>query len=258
MKPQNINTLVQSNIQNSSEFSIKSSAFAFDILSDKLYSDKILAVVREYLTNALDAQRANNVVRPLEVNLPSNTIVIGSIPWEVRDFGTGLSEEDVYKYYCVYFSSSKQESNDFTGMLGLGCKAGFAYTQQFSITSWFNGEESKYLLFKENGYPKVSKLYSKPSKEHSGVKVTINVQPSDISQFTNKTEEVLKYFPEEYIPDWVERLEPKIETKQYIYLDGNSDCGVLMGNVMYPFPMYGVKNVILKKPIGFFKYFTFS
>ena len=121
MKPQITNTLIESNVQNSHEFSIKTSAFAFDILSDKLYSNKVLAVVREYLTNALDAQKANGVVKPLEITLPNDSVLTGITPWEVRDYGTGLTEEQIHQFYCVYFSSSKQESNDFTGMLGLGC-----------------------------------------------------------------------------------------------------------------------------------------
>lgn len=95
MIPQTTNTLVQSNVNNSTTFSINSSTFAFDILSDKLYSNKILAVVREYLTNALDAQKSSGAVKPIEVIEPEVRFT-GNTPFSVRDFGTGLSEEDVY------------------------------------------------------------------------------------------------------------------------------------------------------------------
>lgn len=254
MIPQVTNTLIQSNVQNSHEFSIKTSAFAFDILSDKLYSNKVLAVVREYLTNALDAQKANGVVKPLEVTLPNDSLLTGVTPWEVRDYGTGLTEEQIHQFYCVYFSSSKQETNDFTGMLGLGCKAGFAYTHTFTVTSWINGTESKYLLFKEDGTPKISKLYTKPSDEPTGLKVSIVAEKRDIREFRDVTAEILSYFPEEYIPAPFERYKPTFECKRY-FLTNNYQLGVLMGNVLYPVDRYDIgisfgKGITLKLPIG--------
>lgn len=254
MKPQITNTLIQSNVQNSHEFSIKTSAFAFDILSDKLYSNKVLAVVREYLTNALDAQKANGVVKPLEITLPNDSVLTGITPWEVRDYGTGLTEEQIHQFYCVYFSSSKQESNDFTGMLGLGCKAGFAYTNTFTVTSWINGTESKYVLFKEDGTPKISKLYSKPSDEPTGLKVSIQVERRDIREFRETTEQVLSYFPVEFIPEPFKRHEPEFECKRY-FIQKSSFTGILMGNVLYPVERYDLdlyihKGIVLKLPIG--------
>lgn len=254
MIPQVTNTLIQSNVQNSHEFSIKTSAFAFDILSDKLYSNKVLAVVREYFTNALDAQKANGVVKPLEVTLPNDSLLTGVTPWEVRDYGTGLTEEQIHQFYCVYFSSSKQETNDFTGMLGLGCKAGFAYTHTFTVTSWINGTESKYLLFKEDGTPKISKLYTKLSDEPTGLKVSIVAEKRDIREFRDVTAEILSYFPEEYIPTSFERYKPTFECKRY-FLTNNYQLGVLMGNVLYPVDRYDIgisfgKGIVLKLPIG--------
>lgn len=41
----------------SEQFTIQVSTQAFHILFDKLYSDKIGAVVREYISNTLDAHR---------------------------------------------------------------------------------------------------------------------------------------------------------------------------------------------------------
>lgn len=256
MIPQTSNTLVQSNVINSTTFSINSSSFAFDILSDKLYSNKILAVVREYLTNALDAQKTSGIVKPIEITEPEVSFAENT-PFSVRDFGTGLSDEDVYKYYCVYFSSSKQESNDVTGMLGLGCKAGFAYAEQFNITSWFNGKESKYVLYKENSVPKISKLYEKPSYEPSGLKVTINVTNKDDGvKFKQIIKDILKYFPEEYVDSKYHDTEIYItKTKRYRFSSQYDKDGVIMGNVFYPYKYYHkhcnkVKSIILELPIG--------
>lgn len=266
MKPNVQEDLLDSNIQSDYEFSIKESAQAFQILSNNLYSDKILAVVREYLTNALDAQIASGVKTPFSVTLPSNNELLGNNYWQVRDYGTGLSEEDIKEFYCTYFSSSKQSSNDFTGMLGLGCKSAFAYTHEFLISSWFKGTKTDYFIFIENGLPKLTKLGSKPSDEPSGLKVSIYVKPSDAKEFIETTKQVLKWFPQEYVPTILKSdVEPEYETdnlkivrEQCKY--ANFYC--LMGNVLYPVDndefesklIYKIQGagykVVLKFPIG--------
>ena len=195
MKPLETTSITNSNISSDFEFTIKASKHAFKILSDSLYSNKIKAVVREYLTNALDAHIASKREIPFIITEPSENILEGTRYWEVRDFGSGLSKDDIKKYYCTYFSSSKQESNDFTGMLGLGCKSAFAYTQQFSVTSWFNGEKTEYLLFIDNGLPQITEIYSEPSDEPSGIKVSIPVKEVDVNSFKEYTQEITNFFP---------------------------------------------------------------
>ena len=55
-----------------STFKISASPVAFDILSSKLYSNPILAIVRELLTNAYDSHKAAGKEDvPIKVNLPS-------------------------------------------------------------------------------------------------------------------------------------------------------------------------------------------
>ena len=82
-----------SGVQSEAFFNIKDSnvAHIFGILRNKLYSDKPLAIIREYCTNAFDAHiEAGIPERPIEVSFPTafkNTLTI-------RDFGKGLSEYD--------------------------------------------------------------------------------------------------------------------------------------------------------------------
>ena len=78
------------------EISSKDSAHIMTILRDTLYSDKILAVLREYAANAWDAHRemgkpdlAIQVILPTVMN---PTLII-------RDFGRGLSHEDAFDVY---------------------------------------------------------------------------------------------------------------------------------------------------------------
>mgnify|MGYP001258182542 FL=1 len=113
---------IQTNVQNTSkEFTIKTTAKAFRILSSGLYSDRIKAIIRELSCNAVDAHVMAKNSEPFLVHLPSNLE-----PWfSVRDYGIGLSENDVMNLYSTYFESTKTESNDQIGALGLGSKSPF-------------------------------------------------------------------------------------------------------------------------------------
>jgi len=105
-------------------YSIKDSSKIFSILRSNIYSDKMLAVVREYSTNGWDGHiLAGTPDRPLKVTLPTALAPV----FKVRDFGVGLSEESVLNIYTTYGESTKESSNDFNGTFGLGSKSAFAY-----------------------------------------------------------------------------------------------------------------------------------
>lgn len=80
---------VKHNIGNVQQFNIQASAKAFQILSDNLYSNKIEAVIRELVCNAVDAHKANNNHEPVQVILPTSL----HPSFDVIDNGTGLSPE---------------------------------------------------------------------------------------------------------------------------------------------------------------------
>ena len=60
-------------LQNESHFNIKDEnvAHIFSILRNQLYSDKIGAIVREYVTNAIDAHTEASIEKPIEITLPT-------------------------------------------------------------------------------------------------------------------------------------------------------------------------------------------
>jgi len=63
------------------------------ILRDTLYSDKILAVLREYSANAWDAQREiGRGSEPIEVTLPT----LQDPTLRIKDKGPGLSKESIF------------------------------------------------------------------------------------------------------------------------------------------------------------------
>ena len=115
-----------------SGFKIQASSKAFDILSSNIYQNKVRAVVREISCNAVDAHTAAGNPDPIKVHLPTTL----EPHFSVRDFGIGLSDEDVREIFTTYFCSTKTSSNDFVGALGLGSKSPFCLVDSFTVTSY--------------------------------------------------------------------------------------------------------------------------
>jgi len=186
-------------------FSIKQSARAFEVLSSNLYSNKVKAIVRELGCNAWDAHVEREKLRkrnPKHPHLaPSNQAFEITLPntWSpmfvIRDYGIGLSNEDVLGLYTTYFGSTKEQSNDTIGAFGLGSKSPFCYTDQFTVTSFFNGTKSTYQAFiGEDGAPAIALLSSEPTSEKNGIQISLSAKASDFNSFKDNTQEVFKWF----------------------------------------------------------------
>jgi hypothetical protein len=225
------------------KFKIAANAKAFDILSSKLYTNTCLAIVRELSTNAWDAQvEAGMQDRPFEVRLPNSL----APHFLIRDFGTGLSPDQVENIYTTYFASTRTDSNDFVGALGLGSKSPFSYTDQFTVTSYWNGVAYTYSAFKnEKGEPSIALLSAQNSHEPNGVEVCINVKAEDAYAFHAAAQRVYRFFPvrPRIVGAKVDfpTVEPRFKGDGYALYD----CGmtnaalpgrinVVMGNICYP------------------------
>lgn len=240
------------------KFTIKASAQAFSILSDRLYSDKITAIIRELSCNAYDAHIAAGVPElPFELRLPTWQ----SPQFSIRDYGIGLSKESVENIYTTYFESTKAESNDFVGCLGLGSKTPFSYTDSFLVESFFKGKKYTYTAFiNEDGVPSLRSLGEEDTTENNGLKVSFAVKREDFSNFDYKAKEVFRWFKTRPIVKgneyWAFKDAPvysKIGDDWDLYSNSEQPISyVRMGNVVYPisidkFPQdfpYELKNLL--------------
>jgi len=178
----------------SSKFGIKTASdmvHIFSVLRSKLYSDKVLAVCREYATNACDAHVDAGIPdQPIQVTVPSYTDLF----FRVRDFGKGLDEEGIREVYCMYGASTKRNSNAFNGQMGFGSKSAFAYTDFWQINSHCNGTKTCYSIFlDESGLGEVSELSQSPTDE-TGVEIVIPVDSGDVSDFHNRARMLYRWF----------------------------------------------------------------
>ncbi len=187
------NEAIISNVGEIGEFRIRNSAKAFNILSSGLYANKIRAIVRELSCNAVDSHvAAGKKETPFDVHLPSQLE-----PWfAIRDYGTGLSHEQVTNIYTTYFESTKTESNDFIGALGLGSKSPFSYTDNFSVTAIKDGVKGIYTAFiNDQGVPSIALMTTEQTDEPAGVEVKFSVNDRwDFDKFRQEAREVYRYF----------------------------------------------------------------
>ena len=234
-----------------SRFKIKASAKAFKILSG-FYSEPILAIPRELGANAWDSHvKAGNTDRMFEVHAPNNLE-----PWfSVRDFGTGLSAAHVDTIYTTYFESTKTNDNDSDGCMGLGSKTPFNYTDNFTVTSWFDGKKNVYNCFiDEAGSPNIMHVSASASTEHTGLEIKFGVNMTDISMFVDKITRAFEPF----------RNRPVIKGANIVYPErvysfkgntwGRRDsqavtystacCNAIMGNYCYPISTTAIRNVL--------------
>ena len=162
-----------------------------NILTDTLYTDKISAIWREYGCNGSDANvEAGRGDKPIEITLPTATNPSAVI----RDFGFGMSEDQVANTFCKAGASTKRGSNEMIGCLGIGSKAGYAYGPAFTVTTFNGGKKTVYNCFKDNGMPRMAKLHQEDTSEPDGVEISVPVRRPDIPDFIERAERVYRYF----------------------------------------------------------------
>lgn len=245
MKLQDTNTTIHQigNIQHETSFKMKSSRKAFQILSD-LYSDKPLAIVRELGCNATDSMvMAGKKDQPFHIHLP-NTLE----PWmTIQDFGTGITDENIYNIYATYFESTKTNSNEQIGCLGLGSKSPFCYTDNFSVTSITDGVKRIYnAFFGADGCPTIALMSTSDTSEANGIAIQIPIKPNDFYSFTEAVKKSFRFFDRKPTIsggsiDWTME-KPMFEGVGWRSYDkfGYGESFAIMGGVTYPIEIHKV------------------
>ena len=250
---------INTNGLNSQAFSIEINAHMFSMLTSKVYNNPLLAVMREWSTNALDACRAAKAEISFDVHLP----LIDEPTFSVRDYGTGLSESDLVGLFCTLGASTKRNSNEYNGAFGIGRMAGLAYSDSFTVESYHQGHYYSYLIAVSDGTPTAIQLASTPSSEPSGLRLSVAVKPDDIKAFHTTAQSLYKYFSVK------PNLNIDLDLSQKVTMEISADWFaessvpdthanyVLMSDVLYKIPAYisGLKmhdfsSIVLRVPTG--------
>ena len=234
------NEAIMSNVGEIGEFRIRNSAKAFNILSSGLYANKVRAIIRELSCNAVDSHiAAGKQDTPFDVHLPNQLE-----PWfAIRDYGTGLNHDQVTNIYTTYFESTKTNSNEFIGALGLGSKSPFSYTDNFTVTAVKDGVKGIYTAFiNDQGVPSIALMTSEETTDPSGVEVKFSVNDRyDFSKFRDEARHVYTYFKLRPVVSGDSSFafrDVEYETENIIpgvhsYKDGRRSVAI-MGNIAYP------------------------
>jgi hypothetical protein len=217
-------------------------AFILDLFADKIYSNKERAVIRELACNAHDSHvMAGTTDVPFNVHLPT-----ALEPWfSIRDYGTGLKDNEIAEVYGAIGVSTKRDSNEVIGCFGIGSLSPYSMCDSFVVKSYLNGTARTYQCMRdEKRQPKVIPLGSAPTNEPNGLEVKLTVA-GKVSRFEEEAEQVFMF--------WEGTL-PKINNQQVIrrckemrdaYIFKGDDFGLtpswgnmyaLMGNIAYKIP----------------------
>lgn len=219
---------------------IQASAKAFEILSSSLYSNNVLAIIRELSANAKDSHKAAGYPeKPFDIQLPNKL----DPSFKVRDYGVGMDHQFVMTRLNTYFDSTKNDSNEEIGGFGLGIKSGFSYTSSYMIVT-FDGTTRRVYAFQigSSGLPEISFLAETPSDEPKGVELSIPVMDKDYDRFREEAVEALTFYDPKPNITGVDKsvfdIKPLFQgTGWKIYKNPGrlkNENYVEMGNVIYP------------------------
>src|SRR5690242_2881129 len=157
-----------------------------------MYSDRIMAPLREVATNAWDAHIMADVDEPIEVNLPGSL----SPSLCIRDYGDGLSADDLELLFAQYGRSLKRKHTEATGMLGIGAKSPLTYSQQFTVVSIHDSVRTTVSVARtESGGAEMTILASEPTADRSGTEVQIPVARGDAQKFKDRADHLFRFWP---------------------------------------------------------------
>lgn len=156
------------------------------------YSNPLRAAIRESLCNAFDANTEAQNKTPVHIYLPT------SLHPQIRivDDGVGLSHAAAMQLYTTVGASTKDTAGNVQiGGFGIGSKAPFAYTRQFSVISRFDGMQRTYLCYlDEHNDPHIAETDRRATDAHNGVEVSFEVKLPDIAKAYKETLDLCQYF----------------------------------------------------------------
>ncbi|MFZ2238656.1 MAG: ATP-binding protein, partial [Gordonia amarae] len=149
------------------------------------YSDPILAVVRENVSNAVDATRAAGSTAAVEVISP--TVLEPSLT--VTDRGTGMSLADVEMAFLTFAGSTKRGTNDMIGGYGVGAKSAWALAESFLIDTVKDGRRTIVRAARDLRHQVL--MGAEPSELPNGTTISIPVDvANDAARWESAIDEV--------------------------------------------------------------------
>lgn len=137
----------------------------------KLYSNPKKSVVRELVSNAWDSNQDSKNQELVIIGIEGNKFF-------VQDFGEGMSPEFMNSSeegYCTIGYSTKRLVNNQLGFYGFGRLSPLACTNQYWISTVYEGVVYEYLIFLDGNVIKQTLLGQRETEEPSGTRVVVQI-----------------------------------------------------------------------------------
>ena len=208
------------------------------------YSNTILATIRETYANAVDANKeAGFSPESIEVKCPTGL----DQTFSIRDFGSGLSRDQIFNLYSKFGKSTKRGSDASIGGFGIGRFAPLSYKDSFTVTSYHNGNKTIYSIYiSEENDTKIDEVFTAATSEANGICISVGVSKADIIKFNQEISSFFSNF--EVLPNFL-NIQTQI-VKAEILTSGKDwqirksaggythysvgDHGIIMGGIFYP------------------------
>jgi hypothetical protein len=255
-----------------------------DHMTKNLYSNIHGSIIREYVSNAYDAhidrakaefiedgghspdynfsrkqiREFSDNMRPIHVKI--NRDGQGHF-LSIRDFGLGMNEYQIDRYFRHFGLSSKDTKNDELGAFGVGSKSFQTYTQAcyYSTIHHENGQniQREFVMMATEGLPRFEPLTDGGvvTTDDTGTTVKMYIQQHDIRMFAKEAQEQLLYFKKVFFDIEGFNNDYKIfETDKFMYSDTEAlnEVHAVLGVVAYPidFAKIGLDEDLAYCPIG--------
>lgn len=254
--------------------------FITSLLTSNLYSNPLESFFRETVSNAHDSHVESGSTHPIILLIeetPTNTNSFygnyytseSTYTFSIRDYGVGVSPERFEKIYKNIGSSTKRESNDFIGMLGIGRFSCLSCANVANINSYYNGIKYSYMMYKNGNGINIDKVSEDVGDYKNGLEVSVSTAASvkDIEIALNK----LCFFDnlkvvEKNVGTLLKEKIQDFNNRRVKHYKNFSTCSLRlshyyrryakMGNVLYPLDTVvgekeiDTKDVIIHLPMG--------
>lgn len=222
--------VVESTISTANNYYIRT------LVTKNMYSNKESSLVREIVSNAVDANRESGSDKPIILKRQYDE-EDKEYYLTVRDHGFGMSPDFFKSVYMDWFNSTKRDSDDYIGCFGMGSKSPLAYRNEFYLTTWHKGICYEYMILNDvKGSAPLLNSYE--SDEPSGTEIKVNIIKGDEYKFQQAINSQLCYFDSIYVEGFDFDNEYTIyEADTFLVKDKSqysSDLHIVLGIVPYP------------------------
>lgn len=230
--------VVKSEELSSIKYSIDSDNFGllFKMLRDNLYQNKEYTIIREYVSNAIDAHTEAGVDKPVLIEWVDASELMGiDTQLKIVDFGCGLSPDRVTNIFGKYLSSTKRSDNQAIGGFGIGSKSAFSYTDSYYVKTYYDSIEYHYNCYiDEDDLGSITLMFQQPTDRGNGTEIIIPVKQRDKYLFEQAITKQLLFCNIE-VKNMSVNLQKEItyEDEDFILTNRSENLRLLNGKILY-------------------------